>query len=176
MKEKPGSCFAKHVWNSFMLLTDLESLADFVIPREELKELYRRMQKLTAWNRDYHRKQTKNWIKYRFQVSSYAGRWCQGQDLRYFWKVKLALTLSFPWDPFWVFVQTQSRKCAQNWLCGSVTHTRAAWPHALSSVPRKHTAKQPSCWSLPYSPWHWNAAGHHAPCTLPIGSHSFYLL
>jgi len=46
-----------------MLLTDLESLADFVIPREELEELYRRMQKLTAWNRDYHRKQTKNWIK-----------------------------------------------------------------------------------------------------------------
>lgn len=42
-----------------MLLTGLESLADFVIPREELKELYCRMQKLTAWNRDYHKEQTK---------------------------------------------------------------------------------------------------------------------
>lgn len=42
-----------------MLLTGLESLADFVIPREELRELYCRMQKLTAWNRDYHKKQTK---------------------------------------------------------------------------------------------------------------------
>lgn len=37
----------------------METLADFVILREESKEPYHRIQTLTTWNRDYHGK----WIK-----------------------------------------------------------------------------------------------------------------
>lgn len=40
-------------------MADMETLADFVSLGEEPKEPYHKIQTVTTWNRDYHRKQQK---------------------------------------------------------------------------------------------------------------------